>query len=34
MIAPGAQHDGMHQFAKNVPELNSNSDRIRDEFKD
>ena len=34
MIAPGAQHDGIHQFAKNVPELNSNSDRIREEFKD
>ena len=34
MIAPGAQHDGVHQFAKNVPELNANSDKIREEFKD
>ncbi len=33
MIAPGAEHDGSHQYAKNVPELNSNSDTIREEFK-
>ena len=33
MIAPGAEHDGLHQYAKNVPELNSNSETIREEFK-
>ncbi len=33
MIAPGAEHDGLHQYAKKVPELNSNSEKIRNEFK-
>ncbi len=33
MIAPGAEHDGVHQFAKNVPELNYHSNKIRKEFK-
>ena len=33
MIAPGAEHDGLHQYAKTVPELNSNSETIREEFK-
>ena len=33
MIAPGAEHDGLHQYAKHVPDLNSNSATIREEFK-
>ena len=33
MIAPGAEHDGLHQYAKHVPDLNSNSETIREEFK-
>ncbi len=33
MVAPGAEHDGKHFFAKNVPKLNENGDSIRKEFK-
>ena len=33
MVAPGAEHDGKHFFAKNVPRLNENGDSIRKEFK-
>ena len=33
MIAPGAEHNGKHLFAKKVPKLNENGEELKKEFK-
>ena len=33
MVAPGAEHNGKHLYAKNVPKINENGKSIRKEFK-